>query len=319
MNADYFQKTQPHLAKLFTNSRLSGRLSHAYLLYGDPAAPLRETALFLAQSLFCSEEITACGHCPNCLRFTDGNHPDFTLVDGSTKTIKKDDIGRLAEKYALGTVEKSHVACYIISEIGNITDEAANSLLKFLEEPSSALIAILTTSNIERCLPTIISRCVTVHVMTPPPIIGKQSNGLYSREEEYALSLFAADPGKMAELSKNDDFINAFQITEMFVKDLISSVDKAAYFLYKEGLELLKSQSALKFFISLNIKVFSATLAKNFDGPFGQWSLGLKSFSDVLPASIAVLEDMLMTLPANMNLVLNISRLLDILYHKNSI
>ena len=164
MDKETFEKTQAKLAKLFLNSRKSNRLSHAYLLYGEINSPLVDSAMYLAKSLYCTKDLLACNSCLECQKFEENNHPDFTFIDGRAKGLKKEDINYLSEKYSLGTVEKNHTACYIIGEISNITEEAANALLKFLEEPSTPLVAILTTTNIEKCLPTIVSRCVTVKV-----------------------------------------------------------------------------------------------------------------------------------------------------------
>ena len=312
MDRKTFESTQPKLAKLFLNSRKSNRLSHAYLLYGEINSPLVESAMYLAKSLFCNNDLLACNECSECKKFDEDNHPDFTFIDGRNKGLKKEDINFLSEKYSLGTVESNHKACYVIGEISNITEEAANALLKFLEEPSTPLVAILTTTNIEKCLPTIVSRCVTVRV-NPLPFneIIKGNEDKFSKEQAYALSLFASDFNEMVKLSKDDDFINAFQVVETFVSDLVSSVEKAGYGLLKEGIPLLKTQKSVKYFATILIKVFSNVLSSNYSDPFSTLSISVKQYKSSLPNTIEILADIINTLPANMNTSLFLAKVIN--------
>lgn len=312
MDKETFEKTQPKLAKLFLNSRKSNRLSHAYLLYGEINSPLVDSAMYLAKSLYCTKDLLACNSCLECQKFEENNHPDFTFIDGRAKGLKKEDINYLSEKYSLGTVEKNHTACYIIGEISNITEEAANALLKFLEEPSTPLVAILTTTNIEKCLPTIVSRCVTVKVN---PLLFKEvikgNEDRFSREQAYALSLFAPTFKEMETLSRSDDFINAFQVAETFISDLVSSLEKAGFGLLKEGSGLLKTQKSIKYFATILIKVFSNVLSSNYSDSFSTFAISVKPYKDSLPKTIDVLADILNTLPANMNTTLSLARIIN--------
>ncbi len=155
---------EPKLAKLFVNSRQRKRLSNAYLLHGPRNAPLKEIAIYLAQSLACQKEPLACNECEDCQRFLKGIRPDFHLIEGDRETIKKDQVKDLEAAFSLSALEKGHTLTYVISEVDNITEEAANALLKFLEEPREGQIAFLTTTNLTRVLPTIRSRCLLVRV-----------------------------------------------------------------------------------------------------------------------------------------------------------
>lgn len=312
MDKETFEKTQPKLAKLFLNSRKSNRLSHAYLLYGEINSPLVDSAMYLAKSLYCTKDLLACNSCLECQKFEENNHPDFTFIDGRAKGLKKEDINYLSEKYSLGTVEKNHTACYVIGEISNITEEAANALLKFLEEPSTPLVAILTTTNIEKCLPTIVSRCVTIKVnpLSFKEVI-KGNEDRFSREQAYALSLFAPTFKEMETLSRSDDFINAFQVAETFISDLVSSLEKAGFGLLKEGSGLLKTQKSIKYFATILIKVFSNVLSSNYSDSFSTFAISVKPYKDSLPKTIDVLADILNTLPANMNTNLSLARIIN--------
>ena len=164
MNKETFLKSEAKAAKLFINSRKTGRLSSAYLLYGERNAPLKESALFLAKSLGCEKDLLACDECDSCKRFDKGIHPDFVLIDGETTRIKKEDIQNLQDKFSESAFEKGHRLCYVIHRVENITEKAANTILKFLEEPREGQVAILTSYNIDKVLKTILSRSVLVRI-----------------------------------------------------------------------------------------------------------------------------------------------------------
>ena len=185
-------------------------------------------------------------------------------------------------------------------------------MLKFLEEPSTPLVAILTTTNIEKCLPTIVSRCVTVKVN---PLLFKEvikgNEDRFSREQAYALSLFAPTFKEMETLSRSDDFINAFQVAETFISDLVSSLEKAGFGLLKEGSGLLKTQKSIKYFATILIKVFSNVLSSNYSDSFSTFAISVKPYKDSLPKTIDVLADILNTLPANMNTTLSLARIIN--------
>ena len=168
MNREILEKYQPKLTRLFTNSRKSNRLSGAYLLYGPKNAPLKETALYLAQSLGCETDLLACNECNSCKRFLEGVRPDFILIDGQREMIKKGDIQALEKKFSLSAYEKGHSLCYVINKVDNINNEAANAILKFLEEPPSETYAILTSQNEAKVLPTILSRCESLRLLLAP-------------------------------------------------------------------------------------------------------------------------------------------------------
>jgi DNA polymerase-3 subunit delta' len=165
----YLKTFQPHVHKLFASALSRKTWSHAYLLSGDAAIPLQAIALFLAQSLLCEHPSPlADGTCLTCTRFRQGHYTDITIIDGTSETIKKQDIIALEERFALTGLEANHPQVYLLYHVDNMTIEAVNALLKFLEEPQQEIYAILTTSDIEKIIPTILSRTQTVACKTIP-------------------------------------------------------------------------------------------------------------------------------------------------------
>lgn len=153
---------QPRASELLSHSLQNNRLAHAYLFTGPKGAGKKQMALHLAKSLFCQErEHDACGACLACRRIDAGNHPDVRLLAPDGASIKIDQIRDLQKEMAMRAVESRHKV-YIIEHVDKMTTQAANSLLKFLEEPPAGVLAVLLTEHSNAILPTILSRCQIV-------------------------------------------------------------------------------------------------------------------------------------------------------------
>ena len=150
--------------KRFAVLQKNNRLAHAYLFIGLANIGKSETALGVAKFLNCenpSPEIF-CDQCPSCLKINHGNHPDIHLIDSKdSETIKIEQIRDLMEQIHLRPFE-AKFKVFIIKNVETLTLEAANAILKTLEEPSKNSLLILTTCLAEKNLDTIRSRCHTV-------------------------------------------------------------------------------------------------------------------------------------------------------------
>ena len=155
------KEVQPLVCQMLLNSIRKKRVAHAYLFEGERGAGKKEAGLLLAKSLYCEhpdENNHPCNQCANCRRISSGNHPDVHLIEPDGLSIKKEQIYHLQDEFSKKGVE-SERKVYILSAADKMTVQAANSLLKFLEEPSSETTAILITEQSQRILPTILSRC----------------------------------------------------------------------------------------------------------------------------------------------------------------
>ena len=153
------QKNQPVAYRILENALISKNYAHAYLFVGEKGCGKLETAYLLAQSLICEQDGFACETCTTCQRIMNNNFADLIVVDGTDTSIKKKDILNIQEKFNKTAVEASNKKVYILNLIENTSDGALNALLKFLEEPTSDVVAILITEQVDKILPTIISRC----------------------------------------------------------------------------------------------------------------------------------------------------------------
>lgn len=144
----------------FSRLAASHHLAHAYLLVGPQDSGKTQTALNLAQLVNCeSEGAKPCGECTACRKIASGNHPDVHVIgNDEMESIKIEDIRFLLNRSHLMAYE-AKTKVFIIRNIELMTMDAANALLKTLEEPTANTLMILTTSVPEDNLDTIKSRC----------------------------------------------------------------------------------------------------------------------------------------------------------------
>lgn len=305
-----FQLEQPTLAKLFINARKYKRLSHAYLLYGEPSSPLLESALFLVKSLECEQDILSCGNCPSCKRFAEGIHPDFILIDGKDKLIRKTDIDALDDFFSMTALEKNHISAYVINHVENITEEAINALLKTLEEPSGNTVAFLTTDNRDKVLPTILSRAQPIEVKSPD--LDKLLNDYRGEEdlkEFYLVSSFVYDEEEKINIIASKEFTSAFEAALDYLHALVKENGKATYVLMHQAGENLRGNKCYNYFYSILSTVFSKALLGNDQSVLKDLTSGLERFRDVLPKAIKLLDEEEGKSQANMNFTLALARL----------
>lgn len=149
---------QEDAKRLLQNALRKNTVSHAYLFTGPSGSGQLKTATLFAQAIFCTElQDDACGQCLECRKVEHGNHPDLTLLKPDGASIKIDQIRELQRVFSYRS-EGINPKVYIIDGADRMTVQAANSLLKFLEEPPSPAVGILISDNSRSLLPTIQSR-----------------------------------------------------------------------------------------------------------------------------------------------------------------
>lgn len=151
---------QREIVKTIKTSLRNGKTSHAYLFTGPRGVGKTTLARLIAKGVNCLKNgITdePCNECENCLAINNGTFMDLVEIDAaSNRGI--DEIRQLKEKINYQPV-KGRKKIYIIDEVHMLTKEAFNALLKTLEEPPEHVIFILATTEADKILPTIISRC----------------------------------------------------------------------------------------------------------------------------------------------------------------
>lgn len=166
---------QERTKRMLQNGLRTDKLSHAYIFAGPPGSGKKEMAKAFVGALFCSRNADeACGECLECRKLAHGNHPDLFWIEPDGASIKIDQIRELQQQFSYRS-STSGTKVYVLNEADRLTVQAANSLLKFLEEPISPAIAILITENGQALLPTIQSRAQWMPFFPVPPVQMKQT------------------------------------------------------------------------------------------------------------------------------------------------
>jgi DNA polymerase-3 subunit delta' len=141
------------------NAMRNGRVAHAYLFLGKEGIGKKFFALNLAKALNCPRgNEDCCDECPSCLKVDRLHHPDVLLIEPQGQWIRIDQIRDLQRELSHRPYEGERRVC-ILTDSDRMRQEAANALLKILEEPPLHTVLILLAANGDLLLPTITSRC----------------------------------------------------------------------------------------------------------------------------------------------------------------
>lgn len=150
--------------KILLRSLSSGRVAHAILLAGPEGVGKETAALSFARALLCSSPADgdACGLCRECRQVSSGNHPDFYIVEPAGSSIKIEQIRDIQRKVPYLAYQGGR-KIFLIRQAEAMTAEAANCMLKTLEEPPRDTVFILVSDRPQALLPTILSRCQQIY------------------------------------------------------------------------------------------------------------------------------------------------------------
>src|SRR3954467_542789 len=159
---------QTHVTRTLKNAVEQNRLAHAYLFVGPRGIGKTSTARILAKALNCvnGPTVSPCGVCDSCREIAGGNSLDVLEIDGASNN-GVEQVRELRDNVRYAP-SKGHFKIYIIDEVHMLTSAAFNALLKTLEEPPAHVKFIFATTEPQKVLATIISRCQRVDLKPIP-------------------------------------------------------------------------------------------------------------------------------------------------------
>lgn len=209
---------QPKIVEYFCNVLSEKRLNHAYLFSGHFGS--FDMAILLAQTLFCPtpKEGLACGTCRSCQLIENQSFPDVRVIEPVGNVIKTDLTRQVVSEFSQSGFEgKKQV--FIIRDSDKMHVNAANSLLKMIEEPSSDSHIFLLTEDEHKILPTIQSRCQLIRF---PKDIAYLVNDLEQlgllKSQARLLAQIAKDISEARQLATSSKILDLLTASQSFVK-----------------------------------------------------------------------------------------------------
>ena len=150
--------------KIISNIVSKNIYSQAYIIVSSDFNIASNLAIELAKVLICPYSYAKkCNKCNICQRISSGNFSELKIINPENRNIRKEWIIEIRNLFQTNSVEGKNQV-YIINQAELLNSASANSILKFLEEPDSNTIAIFTTTNLDKMIPTIVSRCQILRV-----------------------------------------------------------------------------------------------------------------------------------------------------------
>lgn len=256
---------QPTIYRLFSKLIEKQMMQHAYLFEGVSGAGKKEMALWAAKALFCphyAEMQEPCGECFQCSRIDMHQHPDVVEIAPDGLSIKVAQVRQLKEEFSKSGVESKRKV-FIIEDVEKMTPNAANSLLKFLEEPDGDVTAFLLTTAKQRLLPTILSRCQVVHFPVRP--VEERIEELVARDlSETQAALFARlthDADAAAEMAEEETMQTLVQAVWRWFAFLSKKEEQAFVFVQTDVIRAAKERSLQHRALDLLIILYRDLLA----------------------------------------------------------
>ena len=305
--------SQDHITRILKNSILQDRIGQAYLFTGTRGVGKTSMARIFAKSLNCLSEdkptVKPCNKCSNCIDITNSASPDVVEIDGASNT-GVDDIREL-QKELMYAPTNSRYKIFIIDEVHMLSKSAFNALLKTLEEPPRNVIFIFATTEPQKILPTIISRCQRFDFKRIPiPDIKKRLSEIAELEnikiDDDALFVIAkkAD-GSMRDALSLMDQVLAFKSNDIKLDDVLQIFSIVHFEVYNQILKNILDKKPAEIVALIQELIYTGTDINEFLNGFLSFLRDLLLIKinvkpqEVMPANFDTMKKLADRIPEN--------------------
>ncbi|MGM9849877.1 MAG: DNA polymerase III subunit delta' C-terminal domain-containing protein [Bacilli bacterium] len=244
---DDFISDQAIAYKIFKNSIIKNKLSHAYLINTNGYHKGFDFAKAFAKYLLCPNNETGSHECSVCHLIDNNSYSEFKVIEADGLWIKKEQTDELQEMFSMKSLSGRKV--YIINGVENLNISASNSILKFLEEPEEGIVAILITDNIYKVLGTIVSRCQVINL-----------NNVQVKSDDMLLNVgnqLYNDSDKINEFVNDSESINKIGHVIDFIEYLYSNKLDTLVYINKYWNDFFKGKDDYLFAFNIMIMFYS--------------------------------------------------------------
>lgn len=251
---DFFSDN-PIACKVLSNQLINKNISHAYIIETNNYYRASDFVLSFAKSLLCPSNYVDnknCKDCDICLQIASNNCTELQIIEPDGMWIKKEQLSGLQKNFSTRAINATNKV-YIINQADKMNDSAANSILKFLEEPEENIVAILVVDSAEKLLDTISSRCQKIKLSNKQNVIG--DNIL-----ENILNCIVDEKEKISELLESEQIQNLYDMSKKFLNSIESNKKET---LIRENMYcncILKDKKMFQYFIKILILFYKDAL-----------------------------------------------------------
>lgn len=262
-------KKQPEISELFSKLIRKNTLQHAYIFEGVAGAGKYEMATWVAQGLFCqnpAEDGSPCLECNQCLRIQEEGHPDVSVLEPDGASIKVRQVRATKDEFSKSGME-SRKKILIVRQMDKMTISAANSLLKFIEEPEGEITIMLLTTEVQQLLPTIVSRSQIIHF--PVRDIKTRIEDIIAKEVPgHAATLLAyltQDTEEALRIYEDEKFNKLAEMVWQWFKLLNKKDDQAFIFVQTTVMPLVDNREMSSLILDLLILIYRDLMSVCFE------------------------------------------------------
>jgi len=300
---DDFISDQAIAYKIFKNSIIKNKLSHAYLINTNGYHKGFDFAKAFAKYLLCPNNETGSHECSVCHLIDNNSYSEFKVIEADGLWIKKEQTDELQEMFSMKSLSGRKV--YIINGVENLNISASNSILKFLEEPEEGIVAILITDNIYKVLGTIVSRCQVINL-----------NNIQVKSDDMLLNVgnqLYNDSDKISEFVNDSESINRIGHVIDFIEYLYSNKLDTLVYINKYWNDFFKGKDDYLFAFNIMIMFYSDVINYKMgnDIVLSEFKSNIEKFSELDYNIINKILNLIMEVREDLYSNVNLNLLMD--------